>query len=99
MDFDDLLAEATSDAVGQKRLRDARRKLSTAVASDGRVTLKSKRLEMGMSQAELAKEIGTSQPHIARLESGGDPQLSTVRRIANCFGISLGDAASLFDPE
>lgn len=35
----------------------------------------------GLSQAELAKRMGTSQPAVSRLESGsGDPRFSTVAR-------------------
>jgi len=42
------------------------------------------RLERRMSQAELAKKAGTSQPAIARLESGNYRNLSLafIRRIA-----------------
>lgn len=35
-------------------------------------TLKSLRLKKMLSQAELAKLMGTSQPHIARIEKGVD---------------------------
>jgi transcriptional regulator with XRE-family HTH domain len=41
-----------------------------------------------MSQHDLALKMGTSQSTIARLEAGGvDPKLSTVRRIAEVFGV------------
>lgn len=43
-----------------------------------------------MSQQELALKMSTSQSTIARLEAGGvDPKLSTVRRVAEVFGIPI----------
>ena len=40
-----------------------------------------------LSQAELAKRMGTSQSTIARLESGtGKPSLSTLERFAQATG-------------
>ena len=44
----------------------------------------------GMSQQELAMKMSTSQSTIARLEAGGvDPKLSTVRRVAEVFGVPI----------
>ena len=43
-----------------------------------------------LSQAELAKRIGTTQSAIARLEGGGvSPSLSTLRRYAEATGSKL----------
>ena len=43
-----------------------------------------------LSQAELAKKMGTSQPTIARLESGsGKPTISTLQRFAQATGTRL----------
>jgi DNA-binding XRE family transcriptional regulator len=43
-----------------------------------------------VSQAELARRIGTSQPAIARLEAGlADPKLSTLARYAAALGFEL----------
>lgn len=43
-----------------------------------------------MSQHELALKMSTSQSTIARLEAGGvDPKLSTVRRVAEVFGVPI----------
>src|SRR5437879_13085755 len=40
------------------------------------------RAELHMTQAQLAKRAGVTQPHLARIETGKvDPQLSTLRRI------------------
>ncbi|MEM1515404.1 MAG: CBS domain-containing protein [Candidatus Bathyarchaeia archaeon] len=44
--------------------------------------LKKLRLEAGLTQSELAKLVGISQAHIAKIESGKvDPRLSTVNKI------------------
>ncbi len=44
----------------------------------------------GISQAELARRMGTTQPAIARLEAGGvDPRLDTLRRLGEALGVEL----------
>lgn len=48
------------------------------------------RTKAKLSQAELAKRIGTTQSAIARLEGGGvSPSLSTLRRYAEATGSKL----------
>ncbi len=48
--------------------------------------LKKRRNELGLTQSDLAKRAGVSQPLIARIESGDvDPRLSTVRKILVAF--------------
>jgi predicted transcriptional regulator len=48
------------------------------------------RTKARLSQAELAKRIGTTQSAIARLEGGGvSPSLSTLRRYAEATGSRL----------
>jgi DNA-binding XRE family transcriptional regulator len=48
------------------------------------------RTKARLSQAELAKRIGTTQSAIARLEGGGvSPSLSTLRRYAEATGTKL----------
>jgi predicted transcriptional regulator len=47
---------------------------------------KQRRLELGLTQSDLAKRAGVSQPLIARIESGDvDPRLSTLRKIFDVF--------------
>ena len=41
------------------------------------------RTDRGLTQAQVARRMGTTQPYIARLEAGGnDPRLSTLLRYA-----------------
>jgi transcriptional regulator with XRE-family HTH domain len=49
-----------------------------------------RRKERGLSQAELAKLVGTTQSAIARLESGGrPPRIDTLLRTANALDADL----------
>ena len=50
------------------------------------------RTEAGVTQAEVARRIGTTQSAIARLESPGakhSPSLSTLRKYAEALGYTL----------
>jgi len=48
--------------------------------------IKKLRLELNLTQHDLASRAGVSQPLIARIESGDvDPRLSTLRKIFNAF--------------
>jgi len=49
-----------------------------------------RRVEMGLSQRELAELCGTTQSAIARLERGGrPPRIDTLRRIAEALQCDL----------
>lgn len=47
------------------------------------------RVRAGLTQEELAEQMGTSQPTIARLESGHKPSLKTLERVAKVTGSRL----------
>ena len=52
--------------------------------------LADRRSELGLSQAEVAQRMQTSQPAVARLESQRyDAQLSTLARYVEALGLSL----------
>jgi len=48
--------------------------------------IKRLRVKVGLSQTALAKKVGVSQAHIAKIESGKvDPRFSTVEKIFRCL--------------
>lgn len=48
------------------------------------------RLEQNLTQADLAKKVGTAQSNISRLESGNyNPTLEFLEKIANSLGKKL----------
>jgi len=47
------------------------------------------RIAAGLTQEELANRMGTSQPVVARLESGHKPSLKTLQRYAEATGAKL----------
>jgi transcriptional regulator with XRE-family HTH domain len=52
--------------------------------------LVAQRRAAGLSQAEVADRMGTSQPAVARLEAGAsDVRLSTLERYAAVVGVRL----------
>ena len=49
-----------------------------------------RRIERGLTQAQLAEKVGTRQSRIARLEAGGrDPSVSYLRRVATALDCRL----------
>src|SRR5579862_2701937 len=82
-----FVAELESQGYGEG-LKEARK--SIAGLLDKKTTLRSLRLHAGLSQEQLASLMETSQPQIARMESGKqDLQLSTLRRFAVVLKIDL----------
>jgi transcriptional regulator with XRE-family HTH domain len=73
--------------------QDRRKKITEMLYSDPMITcdlLREARLRSGLTQAELAKRLGKSQPIIARWESGDVlPSLETVREVIRGCGLEL----------
>jgi DNA-binding XRE family transcriptional regulator len=92
-------------AVAQREAADpdykARLSVARAIlASDlmeGEVTSLAKlRLKQGLSQQQLAKNIGTSQPHIAKIEAGTVKIFwDTATRIADALNVTLDELRPL----
>ena len=51
--------------------------------------IKAERLKMGMTQRELGARTGIRQPVIVRIESGGPVTVTTLKRVAEGFGMEL----------
>ena len=47
------------------------------------------RLAHGLTQAQVAERLGVAQPAIARIESGRNVSLKTLRRYAGAIGCKL----------
>lgn len=57
--------------------------------------IKRRRMELGMSQAELAEQAGVDQRQIRRYESGeAQPNLAAARSLARALGITIDALAS-----
>jgi hypothetical protein len=83
----DFLDELISDGEVQSpgfaaKIDDAlqRRVLGRALAA--------RRDKLGMTQAEVARRMQTSQPAVSRLEAGGDVRISTLTRYLEVIGVA-----------
>jgi transcriptional regulator with XRE-family HTH domain len=57
---------------------------------DAGALVRDARRRAGLSQAELARRIGTAQPVVSRWERGADePRLSTLQRVLAACGLRL----------
>ena len=89
VDVDDLAAEFAVTSKGAESVAKGRQWVAKTFYGD-HPSLSALRLQHGWSQAELARQVGTSQSYIGRLETGlVDPQLSTMRKIALAMGVSV----------
>lgn len=79
-----LTAEGTRDpAVAAELAR-------TAVANQLAILVIAYRVDHGLTQTALARQLGIKQPQVARLEAGDhEPSLATLARLANKLGITL----------
>lgn len=91
-----LVARWEQDPERKDAIARARGWAADELHGDDGETLRSLRLRKGLSQQRLADLVGTSQPHIARIEGGADNlNIDTCRRLARALGIDLNtlDAA------
>lgn len=87
--LESLILESEADSIKAKYLSDARKELSDTLYDEEPKTLGMLRLAAGLSQVQLAKLIGTSQPHLARIEQGkNDPSTDMISRIAKALGLN-----------
>jgi DNA-binding XRE family transcriptional regulator len=83
----------TGDQLLAEDLRDpkiAAELARTAVANQLAILIIQYRVEHGLTQTALARQLGMRQPAIARLEAGDhEPSVATLARLANDLGITL----------
>lgn len=93
IEFDSLVEEFEQDPAKADLIADARKWLAAldpVLQTDP--DLRMLRLRRGLSQTALARLIGTSQSHVARIESGSiDPGLGTCRRLATALDVDLNE--------
>ena len=86
--LESLVSEFESDAEMSQEMEKARRALTDTLYHDEPDTLSALRLSAGLSQAQLAKLVKTSQPYIARIEKGiTDPGTDIIARIAKALDV------------
>lgn len=89
--LESLSKEYDNDPEKLSRLSAARKNLSKVIYDDDQETLSYLRLAAGLSQQQLAEKVGTSQPHIARIERGQhDPSTGLISRIAKALNVDEG---------
>jgi len=83
----------TADEIRDADLRDLdyRREYErTRLANDVAIKVVAYRAQHGLSQAELARQLGMRQPHVARLEAGDhEPSLATLGRLADVLNLDF----------
>lgn len=93
LDIDDLVAEFEKNEASRTAIEKGRNWVADTFYNAARTTLPALRLSKGLSQANIAKLIETSQAHYARIEAGTtDPTAKTIVRIAKALGISAAQA-------
>lgn len=93
-DFDALMAELESDPANAAELTAASAWVADTFYAGEGDTLRTARLRKGLSQTQLAALLSTSQPQVAKIESGKvDLQLSTLTKLAAALAV---DANTLF---
>jgi transcriptional regulator with XRE-family HTH domain len=80
--FDALVKRTTSHETRKRAAQRSRELL-------GEMLVGELRLLIGKSQADLARELGITQPSVSKLEKQSDMQVSTLQRIVEALGGKL----------
>lgn len=87
--LESVISDFESDLEMAAAMQQARRELVYSLYGGEQETLATLRLAVGLSQAKLAKMVGTSQPHIARIECGrADPGTEMIAKLATALAVS-----------
>lgn len=91
-DFDALAAELEAEESVKSELAEAGAWAAEKLYPGETDTIRTVRLRKGLSQKQLAKLVGTSQPHIANIEKGHvGVMFDTVERLCESLGITPND--------
>jgi len=92
-DIDELIAEFETTESGRTAISEGRQWVAETFYKEP--SLAQLRLRKGLSQEQLAKLVKTTQPQIAKLESGNtaDPRISTVTRLAEALGATVEEVS------
>lgn len=86
----DLVEKWELDDERHTALKEARGWIADTFNSQDGDTIRTIRLHKGLSQAQLALEIGTSQPHIYRIERGTENiSIETCRKLCRALEIDM----------
>ena len=92
--------EGFATAHGRYLISQARRDLGEALTETGtQNNLKTVRLAAGLSQSELARQLGTSQSYVARLEAGKirNPTRHRLEQLSRIFSVGIDQLLELLD--
>lgn len=83
----------SADELHEQDMRDPeyRREYERArLANDVAIKVIKYRVDHGLSQSQLARQLGMRQPHVARLEAGDhEPSVATLARLADALGLDF----------
>lgn len=98
VELDTLVDRWEQDPRKREALARARQALGEVAYAKKPHSLAGIRMSKGLSQSQLAKLVGTTQPHLSRIEHGGEKiYLDTAKRLAVALGISLDELAAAID--
>jgi DNA-binding Xre family transcriptional regulator len=87
--IEDIETELSKIEGMRGHLADARSWVAKTLYPNQR-NLRTLRLSRGLTQSVLARKIGTSQPHLARMEKGqGDVRRDTMRRLCDALEVDM----------
>lgn len=96
--IDDLVGAIQQQEGGEARLQRARQRLSSMLAAKQPQSIRTMRLNAGLSQTQLAELTGLSQPQIATMERpNSNPTIDTLKKIAEALGVGLSAVVAQWD--
>lgn len=99
-DFDAFMAELEADPANAQELKDAGTWIADTFYAEEGETLRTVRIRKGLTQAQLAAALETSQAQIAKIESGrADLRLSTMRKLMQALDLDANQLHAMLDAQ